>query len=212
MTTNPLVGTAPSRTGWRRHAARPESRPLLPLQSWMRVWLPAASQDVSAGAPLQLGSCVIGFATISCGHADPTLHIAVSPCSITPMTSHILVCAMLAWDLPYAVSCAALEKGLMGVARAMRRREVLQRADELVPHSVGRVLLALAASVADRDEGCKSVTCSAPAHDVHILAGELCMHVQNITSATCSGASNRIWLAAVCCRHMRECWTGADSH
>lgn len=124
-------------------------------------------------------------------------------CSITTMTSHILVCAMLARDLPYAVSCAALEKGLGGVARAMRRREVLQRADELVPHSVGRVLLALAASVADRDEGCKSVTCSAPAHDVHTLAGELRMHVQNITSATCSGVSNRSWLAAVCYRHMR---------
>lgn len=35
-------------------------------------------QDVSAAAPLQLGLCVVGLATISCGHADPTPHIAVS--------------------------------------------------------------------------------------------------------------------------------------
>ena len=96
-----------------------------------------------------------------------TQHCMLQPHLLTATTSHILVCVLLAPGLCYGVPCAALEKGLGGIAGAMRRREALQRADELGPHSVGRVLLALATSVADHDEGCRSVSCSAPAHHGH---------------------------------------------
>jgi hypothetical protein len=50
----------------------------------------------------------------------------------------------------------AQKNGLEVIATAVRRHEVLlQRADEQIPHSVGRVLLALATFVADDAEGCK---------------------------------------------------------
>jgi hypothetical protein len=69
------------------------------------------------------------------------------------------------------VSQVALENGLDGVTSAMRRCEMLKRADELIPHSVGRVLLALAlaTTMADIDEGCKSVSQAMPAIPVHIV-------------------------------------------
>ena len=65
------------------------------------------------------------------------------------------------------VSQSTLEKGLNGLGSAMRRRGMLQRADEQFPHAVGRTLLALATAVTnqttatDPEEGCMSVSQSA---------------------------------------------------
>ena len=55
----------------------------------------------------------------------------------------------------FTESRIAQEDGLAGVFTAMRRHEVLQRADEQIPHSVGRMLLALANTVADEAEDCR---------------------------------------------------------
>jgi hypothetical protein len=81
--------------------------------------------------------------------------------SIDGLKSHVLLAALLAPELCYTMSRTGLENSLEGVIRAMRRRDVLQRADEMIAHSIGRVLLALATTVADKDKGCKSVSCLA---------------------------------------------------
>ena len=101
-----------------------------------------------------------------------TQHIPQS-LRLIALASHKLLAALLAQASCCTVLRTAPENGLEGLARAMRRREVLQRADELVPHSVGRVLLALLAStLMDRTAGYKSVSCSAPAdHHVHPRSG-----------------------------------------
>ena len=75
-----------------------------------------------------------------------------------------MLVALLAPELCYTMSHAGLENSLEDVIKAMRRRDMLQRADKMIAHSVGRVLLALATTVADKHEGCKSVSCSAVMH------------------------------------------------
>lgn len=52
---------------------------------------------------------------------------------------------------------ATIQFKLGEVNEAMRRPGLLQRADELVPHTVARVLLAMAATVEDHVDGFRSV-------------------------------------------------------
>ena len=50
-------------------------------------------------------------------------------------------------ELCYPASCPTLVNNLHNIHRAMRRPGLLQRADELIPHSIGRVLLSMAANM-----------------------------------------------------------------
>ena len=133
-----------------------------------------ASKDVSPACSQRSGNLrTLVVCMMACMHHQWP-HAAILHLSIAhSMNLTTLPLALqLALGPRLTVSQMALEKGLeWPMYTAMRRREMLQRADELIPHSVGRMLLALAlaTSMADIDEGCRSVIEAVPAYSEHML-------------------------------------------
>jgi hypothetical protein len=74
-------------------------------------------------------------------------------------------------ELGRTVKQATLATCLTDIGRAMRRPGLLQRADELVPHSVGHVLQAIALAVRRSIDGFQSVSCSAYVTHLKCVAG-----------------------------------------
>ena len=160
-------------------------------------------QDVSP-ACLQNG-------LVCCQHCDDqhcvntqTQHHLLQSHRLTPHWRHTL-CFLCCWCRIVLHRIAyGPGDGLESLARAMRRRDVLQRADDLVPHSVGRVLLVLAnTAVVDRIEGSTSVKCSAPAYHVHPRRMFLPVRAEyhSLTSTGCLSWT-KCRLAADCYRHI----------
>ena len=74
-------------------------------------------------------------------------------------------------ELGRTVKQATLVTCLNDIGRAMRRPGLLQRADELVPHSVGHVQQAIAFAVRGSTDGFQSVSCSAYVPHLKCVAG-----------------------------------------